>query len=79
MSNAYGSESDPYGMGYKSFGSEGDATSRDESGAVFHGGSYNWGSTDGGASGVSSGTDFSSSDSLDADDEASANSDGSWD
>ena len=61
MSSDYGAESDPYGKGYESFGSEGDSTSRDESGAVFHSSDYNWGSTDGGASDVSAGTDFSPS------------------
>jgi hypothetical protein len=46
---------DPYGKDYKAFGQEGDDTSRTESGDVFHGGGYNWNSTDGGASDVSNG------------------------
>ena len=54
---------DPYGKDYKAFGQEGDDTSRTESGDVFHGGGYNWNSTDGGASDVGGGTDFSPSNS----------------
>jgi len=46
---------DPYGLGYEAFGSEGDATSRDAQGNVFHSSDYNWGSTDGGAEDVNSG------------------------
>ena len=63
MSNAYGAESDPYSRGYEAFGQEGDATSRDASGTTWHSEDYNWGSTDGGASDVGGGTDFSPSDS----------------
>ena len=54
---------DPYGKDYKAFGQEGDDTSRTESGDVFHGSGYNWNSTDGGASDVGGGTDFSPSNS----------------
>lgn len=61
MSTAYGAESDPYGKGYEAFGSEGDATSRDDQGTVWHSSDYNWNTTDGGASAVSGGTDFSPS------------------
>jgi len=51
---------DPYNKGYEAFGKEGDNTSRDAQGNVFHGPNYNWGSTDGGASDVSwGGTDTS--------------------
>jgi len=51
---------DPYNKGYAAFGKEGDNTSRDAQGNVFHGPNYNWGSTDGGASDVSwGGTDTS--------------------
>ena len=46
---------DPYGLDYEAFGSEGDATSRDAQGNVFHSSDYNWGSTDGGAEDVNSG------------------------
>lgn len=63
MRNAYGAESDPYSRGYEAFGQEGDATSRDASGTTWHSKDYNWGSTDGGASEVGGGTDFSPSDS----------------
>ena len=77
MSNAYGAESDPYSRGYEAFGQEGDATSRDASGTTWHSKDYNWNSTDGGASDV--GSSSGPAEGTDANDEASANSDGGWD